>query len=133
MPHSHTINENLTRPGETINKSRQLSGSADSNFTETVAIAAADYQIDYAMIVASIQCMYLVSSQDVLMETNDGTVPTDTFNLLADIPLILTADGYFQPADIFASGDITGGFYVTNASGVEAEIMCRCVYDTTPA
>ena len=121
--------EKLAGAGWTVEQSRTFSGSSVTPMVdEDVATAQTDYEIVVAVDVSAIQCIMIVSTEDVLFETNDGTTPDDTISLLADVPYIWDTDSYFVN---LLTVDITSVF-ITNASGATANIKMFGVTDATP-
>ena len=121
--------EKLAGAGWTVEQSRTFSGSSVTPMVdEDVATAQTDYEIVVAVDVSAIQCIMIVSTEDVTLETNDGTTPDDTISLLADVPYIWDTDSYFVN---LLTVDITSVF-ITNASGATANIKMFGVTDATP-
>ena len=73
--------------------------------------------------------LFLLSDQDVLIQTNDGTTPDDAISLKAGIPLIWeNVTGYYSnPLTV----DVTD-LYITNDSGSSATVTVRVLQDVTP-
>jgi len=121
--------EKLAGAGWTVEQSRTFSGSSVTPMVdEDVATAQTDYEIVVAVDVSAIQCIMIVSTEDVTLETNDGTTPDDTISLTADVPYIWDTDSYFVN---LLTVDITSVF-ITNASGATANIKMFGVTDATP-
>lgn len=95
---------------------------------ESVADSQTDYQITVALDVSAVQVFYLVSSQAVTFETNDGSTPDDTISLVADFPYVWSTDSY----DSFLLGTDLTDVFITNASGSAALINMWALIDPTP-
>jgi hypothetical protein len=92
---------------------------------ETV-IVAENKQLAFSLDVSQVASFYLESSLAVLIETNSGSSPDDTLNLIANEPYIWHTNSLdtFK----FASADITS-LFVTNAAGATATLYCAVLYD----
>jgi len=95
---------------------------------EQVADAQTDVEIEVTLDFSAVKAFYLVSDQDVTLETNDGTTPDDTFALLAGVPYVWNTDSY----DTFlVTVDVTS-IFITNASGSAATLYLWALLDATP-
>ena len=96
---------------------------------EPVATAETDFEVGFELDVSACKSFYLLSSQDVLFETNaiDATGGT-AISLLAGIPYIWHVNAY----DSFLFTDDIAVVYVTNVSGETALIDCVALYDASP-
>jgi hypothetical protein len=96
---------------------------------ELVATAETDFEVGFELDVSACKSFYLLSSQDVLFETNaiDATGGT-AISLLAGIPYVWHVNAY----DSFLFTDDIAVAYVTNASGETAQIDCVALYDASP-
>ena len=128
MSHTLTLNHGFTRAGG--GQTKNVSKTADSiaAYDITVAIGATNFEVVIGIDISELEAIYINASQDLLMETNDGTTPDDQFNLDADTPLVWFSGGYFPNP---FSEDVTSLFF-TNASGVEATVTICLVQDATP-
>lgn len=124
----HIITESVRSPSGTLARSQTYAASGEQNFSESVPTGQTDFDITAAIDVSAVKSFYLVSSQDVLVQTNDGTTPDNDFTLEAGVPLVWNEDSY---EDFELTVDVTM-FYITNASGATATIQLRCVQDATP-
>lgn len=95
---------------------------------ETIADSSTDFQINVAIDVSAVKSFYLVSSQNVTVETNSGSSPADTLTLTANDPYVWTTDSL----DTFQLGTDVTAFFVTNASGSSATLDLVAVVDATP-
>ncbi len=93
---------------------------------ETVATAETDYELAFDLDVSLCKSFYLVSDQDVTLETNaiDAT-GGNTIALLAGIPYLWHATSY----DSFLLTLDVSVMYITNASGATATIYCIALFD----
>ena len=97
---------------------------------ETIADSETDYQINFDLDVSACTSFYLVSDQDITLETNavDAT-GGNTLALIADEPYIWhtsSLDSFLLDTDVTTT-------YWTNASGSSATVYCVALFDATPA
>lgn len=122
----------LAVEGSGISKTFDLSNSAGGVFLidgETVADGQTDQQITFDLDVSACKSFFLVSDQDITLETNavDAT-GGNTLALIANEPYIWhdsSLDSFLLTADVTTS-------YWTNASGSTATIYCVALFDVTP-
>ena len=97
---------------------------------ETVADSETDFEINFDLDVSACKSFYLVSDQDITLETNaiDAT-GGNTLALLANEPYAWHATSL--EAAFLLTLDVTTTYW-TNASGSTATIYCVALYDATP-
>lgn len=95
---------------------------------EAVADAQTDYEITTTIDVSAVKAFYLVSTQNVTFETNNGSTPTNTISLLANQPYEYITGDYNS---FLLTGDVTSVF-ITNASGSQALVSMYVLVDPTP-
>lgn len=128
MAFIHTVTQRVTTPGRTVNSEKAYSGDAQESRTIAIADSVTDQLVNLTLDVSQIKSVYMVSDQDITVETNDGTTPTDTINLKADVAVLWNADiGYSNPF----TADVTA-LYLSNASGSAATFEMEIVHDATP-
>lgn len=73
-------------------------------------------------------CKVLVISSDkaITVETNSGSAPDDTFNVIATAPAL-----YYPGIGYVLTADITS-LFITNASGGTATVKIRAAQDVVP-
>lgn len=103
-------------------------GSSALSIEETVEDGETDYKVTADVDQSAMKMLYLESSEDVTLETNDTDSPDDTLDLKAGEPVMWHSDGF---ASNPFSEDITD-LYFTNASGSDAEIVMEVLTDATP-
>jgi|GEM_PF-1794018 len=122
----------LAVEGSGISKSYDIS-STDTGVVlidgETVADSQTDQEVEFALDVSKCKSFFLVSTQDVTFETNDGSSPDDTISLRANEPYVWHTNSY----DSFLLGTDVTSVFITNASGSTATIYCVALYDGTAA
>lgn len=107
-----------------------LSKTADaySGYAGVIADGATDQQVAVACRQAGLQMALLYSDQDVTLKTNSSSVPQETIALTATTPVLFVKDEL--GSNPFA-GNVTT-MYITNASGSDANVVVRLLYDGTP-
>lgn len=127
----------------TIEKSYQISGGKKLTGTkedsvgtangplieETVANSSTDFNIVWPVDVSQVKTFWLHSTQDVTVETNDGTTPDNTLALKAGHAYEWVAAA---PYDSFLFDTDIETLKVTNASGSSAIVTGTYTYDPTP-
>lgn len=106
----------------------EFSGSILLQVDEEVADSETDYEITAALDVSEIAALAIMSSEDVLLEINDGAGAGGSVSLVADKPLLWDENSYYS--NLFAA-DWTS-IFITNASGSSATITVLAVGDATP-
>lgn len=129
MP-THTASSGWTDGSRSIISTKDYTGGLAQQLNEAVADAQTDQLIVIAIDVSEIQNIYIKADQDLTIETNNGTTPTDTINLKANVPYVFNADldQYFTN---LLTADVTA-LYVTNASGSNATLELEVLTDPTP-
>lgn len=99
---------------------KQVSQTAGSSIPINEAISAGqtDLLFNISWVNARLKMLYLVSDVDLTIESNDGTTPGDTLNLLAGEPVIYYDGGPFT--NPFVSADVTK-WYITNVDAANLE------------
>lgn len=128
MSFTHTQQRSITVSGRTITKSNDFTGSRIESLDENVADSATDDELAFNLDVSACKSFWIVSDQDVTVETNDGSTPDDTLNLLANKPYMWNEDSY----DSFLLGTDVTALFVTNSSGASARIQAEALTDATP-
>ncbi len=121
------IVEKVTNGGDPIVKTNTFSNTYRKSVDESVATAQTDYLVSFELTVAKCVAFFMVSDQDVTIETNSGSSPTNTIALKAGIPYVWYTNKY----DSFKlTSDVTK-IYVTNASGNTANVKIEALVDAT--
>ena len=130
MSTSLVITEKVNAGGTSIEQSNTFSQS-DENFIN-VAASIADAQTDKLVVcsldVSQIKAIFILSDQDLTLETNDGTTPDNTIALKAGIPYVWYTNKYQV---LLLTVDVTA-LYLTNASGAAAAFKLVALLDATP-
>ena len=127
MAFSATIKEAIDIGGELIELVNTFSAGALQKLSESIPDASTDLLVAFNLDITQAKVIYLAADQDVTVKTNSSSVPDDTKNLLAGIPLVWHASS--DHANPF-NADITA-LYVTNASGAAAALRFYDLHDPT--
>ena len=128
MSFTHIIVSTWKSGNDELVKSETLTGSGEVRISEAIADSETDLEITFTLDQSAMQSFYMVSDQDIMVETNNGAAPTDTFTLLANIPLPWTSGRRsINPV----TADITA-LFITNSSGSTANLEIRVLTDSTP-
>jgi hypothetical protein len=133
MSVTHNIKNILVYDGVSYTWEDNQSAGSEVNISEVVADAASDLEIALSIDVSALKAFLIVSTQDLTVETNDGTTPDHTFTLTANVPIVWTiSSGLENPFDDDGTlTDITS-LFATNASGADATLTVKTVQDPTP-
>lgn len=128
MAFTHEIKQEVIHAGGSVSSSKSYSGGLQISLDESIADSATDLEVNLALDVSEIKSLFILSSEDVLLETNSGSVPDDTIDLKAGVPYVWNTDSY--DANKLAT-DVTA-FFITNSSGAAAQLQAEFIYDPTP-
>jgi hypothetical protein len=128
MSIQHKLTRGFSGGGESISKTETVSVESVIALDVAVANAVTDGLHALAIDVSQMKTLFMSSTKDVTLETNDGSSPAATVALKAGIPRVWSlASGETNP---FGSTDVTA-LYITNASGAAADIQIRIGVDPT--
>lgn len=114
--------------GDTVAREVTKTGSGVLSIEETVADSSTDAEIVFSLDVSAVKAFMIVSDRNVMVQTNDGSSPDDTLNLIAGEPYVW----HVTSLDTFLlTVDVTS-IFVTNASGGIATIVIEAIFDVTP-
>jgi hypothetical protein len=128
MSFSHTITQNWSGDGRGLAASTAYSGDGQESREVAVPHPTTDQEVAFVLDVSEIEAIYMVSDQDLTVETNNGSSPVDTISLVAGVPYVWTAKSYHT---CLLTTDVTA-LFLTNNSGAEATFKLEVVYDSTP-
>lgn len=108
-------------PQITIDRQRNYSISRTGDIAididrDILGSAYDDQLIDIKVDVSKVQYLLAYSTYNTLIETNNGTTPTETLQLKANEPYIYVNNGYNS---LLFTSDITGGIYVSGENGTD--------------
>jgi len=123
-----TVLEQVVINGRTLPASNTLSGEAGTPLEAVISDNSTDKVVSWTLDVSQVAMVYILSDQDITLETNDGSTPDDTLALKAGIPYVWYTDKYDS---LIFTADVSI-LYVTNASGEDATLQIETLYDATP-
>lgn len=118
--------EGVSVGGSLILAENEVTAGSRIAIDESIAVAN-NVAVTLAADVSQIVGVYILSDQDLLLETNDSGTPDDTLNLKAGVPYIWTAD---KPDALAFGTDITA-LFATNASAAAARLQIEILVDPT--
>lgn len=111
-----------------ITKNNTYTAGAVDNIDESIPNSTTNGLVAFALTVAKLKSLYMVSDAVITVKTNSSGSPQETIALAAGCPLVWnSSDGYFACP---FSGDVTK-LYVTNTSGGAAQLQIRTIVDPT--
>lgn len=118
---------------DVINQAVEKTGGAEFNLDEAVVDGAAGLSIVATLDVSALKLLYLISDQALTVKTNDNGSPNNTFTLAANVPFAWVEGGAAlrDTAGALVTVDVAT-LKVTNASGNDATLKVRALYDPTP-
>ena len=129
MSFTHTIEVNWKGAGREIKASNNYSGDAQGpSIDVVVADATADQEVVISIDKSQIKAIFMLSSVDVLIETNSSAGTADLINLKAGEPYIWFTDSLDTN---LITQDVTAMFLTTGSVGV-GRFQLEVVYDSTP-
>lgn len=122
MSFTHTLTVAIQRSsGAPVSKTVSKTGGQELNISETIAAAASNALLAFALDVSQLKSCYIVASGAMTIETNDSGTPDATITLTADEPVVYYAgQGQDNP---FGATDVDA-LYVTSTPGGLLEIYC---------
>jgi hypothetical protein len=114
--------------GRALAASKSYTG--DQQITQQVPVAGetTDEEVIVGIDVSHIQAIYMKSDVDMKVETNDGTTPDDTIDLVANVPYVWTTDSYDS---CLLTVNITA-LYLTVAGAIAGTFELEVLVDSTP-
>jgi hypothetical protein len=128
MSFSMTFTEAVSSDEGQLSYSKEVTADLKIAVDVVVPDSTVDKEVDVALDYDKIQGIYIVSDQNLTLETNVAGTPVDTINLVANVPYVWHADSY---CIIKFTADVTK-IFLTNASGEEANFKMRVLVDSTP-
>lgn len=127
MSVTHRIQFRFQKGNDVIDKTVVSASGAENNLDEAIPDATTDGLVAWACDLTQMKSIYMVSDQDLSIDTNSAHPGTDEFELKANEPLVWTENcGLANPF----SADVTA-LYVTNSSGSTANLKIRKLEDPT--
>lgn len=125
MTFSVTTREDATSNSLNISSTRTLEGDVQVAAQHTIPASTTDMEIALAVDVSLATLVMIKSTQDLTIETNDGTTPDDTLSLDANIPMVWREGDYNA---LFLTVDVTS-IFVTNAGASDATLQILVLTD----
>jgi hypothetical protein len=123
------IGWNITAPSGTKLVEKELSNEGYAEVVDlTITNGQTDKQVVFTVDVSQSKVFAVWSDQDITLETNSGSAPDNTIALKANIPYVFLTNWYQA---FLLTVDVTS-LYFTNASGSDATVNVRHLYDSTP-
>jgi hypothetical protein len=127
MSFTHTIESSVQTPGKRVTANFTVAHDQQVSLDVSVPGATNDHDVDFDFVVARLQSIFIKSDQDVTLETNSSSAPTNTIALKANKPLIWYVGSYY--ANLFTA-DVTRMFF-TNAGATAARVEIEAIVDPT--
>lgn len=130
MSVTHTITRSITRGGATKSASKAIAAGQEVVIDDTVAQSQTDLLYELTIDVSQLKSLYIVSDQDLTLETNaDDHAGGDLLTLKANQPVI------WQLNDACAcpiTADVDGLYVTTGAIGADgANLYFAALIDPT--
>ena len=122
-----SIKEMVTSGDRVLTITNEFSGSQRISLEESIANATTNGQVNVAIDVSKLIAIVINSTQNVTLETNDGSTPDDTIALEANVPYVWHENSYHS---LLLTADVTA-LFITNASGAAATITVEALVDAT--
>lgn len=126
MTYSHVLTSQINNDGTVVGSAQTFPGEGESNLDATIPLDSTDKLIAWSVDVSQIQSIIIEASENMMLETNSGSVPDDTISLLAGVPYVWHTGSYYTNK---FTADVTA-LYITNTTAGTLKIQC-CL-DSTP-
>lgn len=128
MAFTHTLTFNHSQGNNQISKQVSKSADSEKNLDITVPDSSTNLAIAYTCDVSELKSLFIVSTVNMTLETNNSGSPTDTLTLIAGEPVV-----WFTgcPMECPFSADVTA-LYATTGSVGEGTLSIRSAIDATP-
>lgn len=124
----HKITRTWSRGNDQITRTESVTVEAEITIDTSVAASTSDALHAFVLDVSQAKTIFLLSSQDLTVETNSSSAPAATVSLKAGIPRQWsTGSGETNP---FGSTDVTA-LYLTNGTLAAADVQIRVGFDPT--
>lgn len=130
MAFTHAVTTQWEQSNNSLSYRTEITADTEKNVSLSVPDSTTDDQVSLAIDVSALKSIVIASDQDITVETNSGSVPDDSFTILANNPLVWNNDSPL-PNPFASAVDVTD-LYITNASGADAAVEVRTLVDGTP-
>ena len=118
--------------GRTVKGEIVETANAKASFDEVIADSETnkEFVLSFDVITNKLKSLFILSSKDVTLKTNDSGSPDDEIALKAGVPLpwAYQAGNYYHACPLTAD---VAKIFVTNASGGIARLQIEALYDST--
>jgi len=131
LTHSYTYDDGTTKYSRAFADSQ--SGGTYIKINESIPDSSTDLQVVLAIDISQLKLFLMKANGAILVETNSGSTPDDTFNLTATNGVAWSASaqaGEAVQAQVLST-DITTDIYVTNSSGAAVTLEIFALIDPT--
>jgi hypothetical protein len=130
MSKTITVEQKIATPGRTILAQKQYSGELLVSLDgQQIPDQSTDLEVVLGLDVSEIIALFIKSDQALKIETNSGSVPGNTIDLLANQPYVWV-EGDYDACKLTV--DVTS-LFLTNTSGATATLDIEALVDPTPA
>ena len=119
--------EKVVIDGATRQQATTITADKRTTLHTAIANAVTDGLHELAVDVSQVKAVFILSDQDLTLETNSGGSPANTLALKANVPYIWYTN---KPQALVFTTDITA-LYITNASGSTANLIAEFLVDPT--
>ena len=118
--------------GRIIRGETTETANAKASFDEEIADSETnlEFLLSFDVITNQLMSLFMLSSKDITLKTNDSGSPDDEIALKAGVPLpwAYQAGNYYHACPLTA--DVVK-IFITNASGAAARVQIEALYDST--
>jgi len=130
MSFTHSIEASVQTSGKRVSSTFAVTDGQEQALDFTINPSVTDGPVDtFDFLIARLKSIYILSDQDVTLETNSSSAPSNTIALKANKPLVWYTGSYF--ANPFTV-DVTSLFFTTGAIPAAANIQMVALVDPTP-
>jgi len=118
--------------GQIIRGETAETANAKASFDEEIADSETnlEFLLSFDVITNQLMSLFMLSSKDITLKTNDSGSPDDEIALKAGVPLpwAYQAGNYYHDCPLTAD---VAKIFITNASGGIARVQIEALYDST--
>ena len=129
MAFTHTVTQSIsTGPGPGYSGNKAYTGDGKTSREVAVPDSSTDLLVNLAVDLSQLKSLFMLSDQDMTVETNSGAAPDDTISLKAGVPYIWNADA---PQSNPFTVDVTKLYLTTGVVGAST-LNIEVLQDATP-
>lgn len=130
MSFAMTLKEVCIVDGEELTAEQALTGTSLTKLSRSIDAESTDLELEVSFPVEGDQLvgLYIKSSRDMTLETNDGSTPDNTLSLKANVPLLWHTD---SPHACPLTADVAS-IFATLAAGAASTLEIRALTNATP-